>query len=464
MIYYKDITVENVGNYFSFRNIRCKCTAVIQIEKRKEKCVNFLFEVNTDKYNEFRFFNGKGLVNSKNIKKENGKEIVGESILSELMALTYDDYNQIEGFFNKNGFLYPLTPGKKYRFSNKVIVSLIKRIRYVQSLKDILTKKDIDIFELAEISNWLHFSKCTEFKIDKRYIRTCQHTLEKHYNQYDDEIHEYTNMYAKYKSKFEPLDVIMEKQDMGVYYNDSFEEDYIEDTDDDYEDTDINTNNIESNSEESEYLDRIRKIYKTYECIYRIPDSVNPDKGKKYRTFNDYDDVYPYIDLEEEPRIFEFDLYSMFNTYNNTCNLESEQRAVIEYCFYYANGYLLSHYYYGLDKKTKEITIRFARQTLKEEIEYGLSGIKPSYDTVEMHAEWVIDSLISALFYSIFSMNPNYSEFRKCANEKCGQYFNVNISKTNKKFCSIRCSKAKAQRDYRLRKKEEKKMNEQEKQ
>lgn len=35
MIYYKDITVENVGNYFSFRNIRCKCTAVIQIEKRK---------------------------------------------------------------------------------------------------------------------------------------------------------------------------------------------------------------------------------------------------------------------------------------------------------------------------------------------------------------------------------------------------------------------------------------------
>src|SRR5699024_6353844 len=51
--------------------------------------------------------------------------------------------------------------------------------------------------------------------------------------------------------------------------------------------------------------------------------------------------------------------------------------------------------------------LKIAKFTIRDELEYNLYGIRPSYDINTMSPTWLVDDFLSAIYFSIFYMNPN---------------------------------------------------------
>lgn len=93
--------------------------------------------------------------------------------------------------------------------------------------------------------------------------------------------------------------------------------------------------------------------------------------------------------------------------------------------------------------------IKAAKLIIKAEIDYHTSLISPVYDLESMIGTWQIPNLITAIYFAIFFLNPNFTLIKKCANPKCDKYFDVLNSNKRKKYCSTRCSNIMSQRKYR---------------
>ena len=66
--------------------------------------------------------------------------------------------------------------------------------------------------------------------------------------------------------------------------------------------------------------------------------------------------------------------------------------------------------------------------------------------------DWSIDSLLSALYLSIFYLNPKQEIYKEC--EYCGKPFLMRTTASNKKYCSIECANKATQARFRAKKKE----------
>ncbi len=107
-----------------------------------------------------------------------------------------------------------------------------------------------------------------------------------------------------------------------------------------------------------------------------------------------------------------------------------------------------------IDNKFKETIIEVANYIIGEEINSNLTRIRPFYDSNKKSPSWVIDDLLSALYFSIFYLDPNLELYRQCSNPKCNKWFLVKTTSTKKKYCSEECRNRVVQDRYRKRKKE----------
>lgn len=96
-----------------------------------------------------------------------------------------------------------------------------------------------------------------------------------------------------------------------------------------------------------------------------------------------------------------------------------------------------------------------ARKILKEDIDHNLSNITPTYNSESLEASWDIPDLITALYFSILFLNPNFKIVKKCKNPNCINYFTVYKSNDRKMYCSDACGNAMSQRKFRERNKKE---------
>ena len=96
-----------------------------------------------------------------------------------------------------------------------------------------------------------------------------------------------------------------------------------------------------------------------------------------------------------------------------------------------------------------EIIINAAKLIIKAEIDYHTKLISPVYDLESMVGTWKIPNLITAIYFAIFFLNPNFKVIKKCANPTCDEYFDVLTSNKKKKYCSPRCANIMSQRKYR---------------
>ena len=102
------------------------------------------------------------------------------------------------------------------------------------------------------------------------------------------------------------------------------------------------------------------------------------------------------------------------------------------------------------DMKTRILEI--AKLVIAEEINANMGSIHPMYDAEKMTPSWHVDTLIGALYFSIFYMKPDLELFRRC--RQCGQFFTVKATSTRKVYCNDLCRNRYQQSMHRKRKRE----------
>lgn len=92
-----------------------------------------------------------------------------------------------------------------------------------------------------------------------------------------------------------------------------------------------------------------------------------------------------------------------------------------------------------------------ARHVLKEEIDHNVARISPVYDSETLGPKWKVDSLLGALYFSIFYLRPGVEVMKQCANPSCGKYFVVSRTDSKKKYCCDQCRNRMSQKNHRKR-------------
>ncbi|NFM45365.1 CGNR zinc finger domain-containing protein [Clostridium botulinum] len=105
----------------------------------------------------------------------------------------------------------------------------------------------------------------------------------------------------------------------------------------------------------------------------------------------------------------------------------------------------------AFDDELKSRLTEITKHVIKTELDYNISRIRPSYNTDTLLGSWKIPDLLSAIYFSIFFLNPNFEIIKKCANSTCANYYSVLHSNTRKKYCSQQCANAVNQRKSRAR-------------
>lgn len=88
---------------------------------------------------------------------------------------------------------------------------------------------------------------------------------------------------------------------------------------------------------------------------------------------------------------------------------------------------------------------------MKNEIDNNLQGITPPYDIEKMQPAWKIDSLLSALYFSHFYLNPKIELYRQCASPSCNEFFLVPVTSRKKIYCRKKCQNREMQKAYRAK-------------
>lgn len=105
----------------------------------------------------------------------------------------------------------------------------------------------------------------------------------------------------------------------------------------------------------------------------------------------------------------------------------------------------------AFDDELKSRLTNIAKHVIKTELDFNISRIRPSYNTDTLLGSWKIPDLLSAIYFSIFFLNPNFEIIKKCANSTCPNYYSVLHSNKRKKYCSQQCANAVNQRKSRAR-------------
>lgn len=105
------------------------------------------------------------------------------------------------------------------------------------------------------------------------------------------------------------------------------------------------------------------------------------------------------------------------------------------------------------DEAFKSQLILIAKNTIKEEFDYELYGIHPTYNVDTMSPNWEIPNLFTALYFSLFYTRPGYEVYRRCANPNCNRLFKVKTTNSRKQYHDISCQNAAAQMRHRKSKK-----------
>lgn len=102
----------------------------------------------------------------------------------------------------------------------------------------------------------------------------------------------------------------------------------------------------------------------------------------------------------------------------------------------------------------QEALINIAHSVIAAEINHNIQGIHPFYNPGGLAPTWKVNTLMQALYFSIFYMKPEVEIYKECENPNCkrDRFFLIEATRTNKKYCCQQCANAAAGQRYRSRK------------
>ena len=326
-----------------------------------------------------------------------------ENILGKFAGIKSGDQKALVSFFNQYGFLFPISHERLESFSFEVLFAIQKRVSVTLDLMGMLQETRVPYIKIMSAVCWLTLADRIEINPSddgSEPFRTCAHS--------------YTEF--------------LHKQVQGQY--DSLAVDpYVQ-------------NEID------------------------VSDSIYPPTVKISLTGLENDALL--VESKTHPPFLS--KYAATVVYTSEMGHMDSDRIVIDYFYHLAQemGEITSVgsepselRFAGIERPLSEkltpamrkATLDVAKIIIKEEMDYAVNAIYPSYDTKTMSASWRIPDLYSALFFSIFYMRPETELYRRCENPSCGVYFLVATTNSRRKYCSPACSNAMQQRKIRARKK-----------
>lgn len=322
--------------------------------------------------------------------------VIAQNILGKILALPTGDIDKHIAFFQSYGFLLPLSTQEYESVDADILLEVVNRIKATIRLMNAIGKRDYK--KLLVHATYLLFSPVQKINTTSESYETCRHefnTLLQSYNQFPD-------------LNGEP-EVFVD----GTYsVTDSF----------------IGS----KNPIPIEFYNAIRS------------GAGNTIKGSKDPWFKHIVAMYTgCYNVSNETRVL-IDFYYHFQT---------EVSAIKEVKFSSITPYS------SIDEKNfsdeiKAALLKVARIVVAAEINHNICGIHPKYNSEKLTATWQVDTLIQAIYFSIFYMKAGVEIYKECENPNCkrDKFFLVEATRTNKHYCCEKCRNAAGAQRYRNRK------------
>lgn len=317
-----------------------------------------------------------------------------KNILGKLLSLPKGNIDKHIEFIEKYGFLYPLPENEYTAIEADALVEVINRIKATIRLYGCINKKDYRGVLVQVV--YLLFTPMTELQIGENIFSTCTHKFKRLLDSYN---------------LFPDLSREPEVVANGTY------------------------------SVTDAFLGKKNTVDISFYNAVRSGSDTNL-QGSKDPWFKNLMAMYMGCkDVDEETR-FLIDFFY---------HLQTEVSVIKEVHFGGFKSYTTLNED-ALDNSLKNALLKIAKIVVAEEINHNIRGIHPKYNGGKLAATWQVDTLIEALYFSIFYMR-NGEMYKECENPNCkrDRFFLVEATRTNKHYCCKQCRNAAGAQRYRNR-------------
>ena len=320
--------------------------------------------------------------------------IYEKNILGKLLALPKGDIDKHIDFIEKYGFLYPLPENAYTAIEANDLIDIINRIKSTIRLYSCINKKDYKGVLIHVV--YLLFAPVIEFRLGDNVFSTCSHRFKWLLDSYN---------------LFPDLSREPEVAASGTF------------------------------SVDDAFLRKKNSINISFYNAVRSGSDTNLQGSKDPRFKNLMAMYIGCKDVDEETR-FLIDFFY---------HLQTEVSVIKEVHFGGFKSYT-TFSEEALDDSFKNALLKIARIVIAEEINHNIRGIHPKYSGGKLTATWQVDTLIEALYFSIFYMS-NGEMYKECENPNCkrDRFFLVAATRTNKHYCCQQCRNAAGAQRYRNR-------------
>lgn len=317
-----------------------------------------------------------------------------KNILGKLLALPKGDIDKYIEFIEKYGFLYPLPENEYTAIEASDLMAIINRIKSTIRLYSYINKKDYRGVLVHVV--YLLYAPVTKLRIGDDVFSTCTHRFKILLDSYN---------------LFPDLSREPEVAANGTY------------------------------SVDDAFLGKKNAIDIGFYNAVRSGSDTNL-QGSKDPWFKNLMAMYMGCKNVDEETRFLIDFFY---------HLQTEVSVIKEVHF----GSFKSYTTFSedaLDDSFKNALLKIARIVVAEEINHNIRGIHPKYNGGKLTATWQVDTLIEALYFSIFYMR-NGEMYKECENPNCkrDRFFMVEATRKNKHYCCEQCRNAAGAQRYRNR-------------
>lgn len=383
-----------LNNFFEYENCTCECKKeTIFSTPGEPPHYNLKICSKLEDMIRFSYAAQKGLNQS-----GNAGGIISENILGQLLAIPVGDIDATVNFFEKYGFLFPISSEEYEVIDDNALLEIVNRIKATVILMGTIAGKR-DYKKMLICATYLLYSEPVHLTLTTR--------------EYDSNNHPFTKLIREYS--------IMPD------------------------------------------LSRNQELHDN-ECI-SIKDTII--NGYNKVDINELGGMCMGDGIYGLSGSRDWHFKNLFALYTNYPGADEKLRTIIDFYYHYQtkvgifSNVEINKIFYHSEPNSEKFTdamkqslLKIAEIVISEEINANLKDISPQFYVETLSPSWKLNSLLEALYFSIFYMKPGVELYKECENPNCKhqKYFLINATVTNKKYCCPECGNAAAQRRSRQRK------------